>query len=217
MEARTHRLVVPKTARYVTSGPIEGDLEEVWFLCHGYSQLAAHFLGLARALEHPKRLLVAPEALSRFYLEDHRAIGGSWMTREDREHEIEDYVRYFDLLHEQVFTLADRARVRVIVMGFSQGAATAARWATRGRMRPDRLILWGAALPPELDDESALAALASVRLTLVSGSRDALFPEGTRDEQRDRLRHHKIPFSELEFNGGHRLDDDTLRRLARES
>ena len=216
VEARAHRLIVPRTARYVTLGDVDGtdDPQEVWFLCHGYGQLASEFLGSARALENPGRVLVAPEALSRFYHEDHKSVGASWMTKHDRESEMEDYVRYLDLLHEQLFELIDRASVRLVVLGFSQGAATAARWAVRGRVDVDHLVLWGAALPPELDDAAVLAPLKTIRVTLVGGSRDALFPESAREEQRTRLELHGVPFSELSFAGGHRLDDETLLRLA---
>ena len=143
MANQTHRLVVPRAARYVTSGTIDGPLDDVWILCHGYGQLASEFLGLARALEHPRRLLVAPEALSRFYHEDHNRIGASWMTREDRDVEMEDYVRYLDLLHDQLFEIVERERLELRLLGYSQGAATAARWAVRGRAKIDHLVLWG--------------------------------------------------------------------------
>ena len=214
MEARVHRLVVPRTARYVTLGALDSDPDEIWFLCHGYGQLASEFLDAARSLESPERLLIAPEALSRFYLQDHKRVGGSWMTREGREHEMEDYIRYLDLLSDQLFAVVDRASVRLVVLGFSQGAATAARWAVRGRAGVDHLVLWGAAPPPELDDEAALARLKSMRVTLVSGNRDRQFPESSREEQRSRLQENGVRFSELSFEGGHRLDDDTLIRVA---
>ena len=211
MANQTHRLVVPRAARYVTSGTIDGPLDDVWILCHGYGQLASEFLGLARALEHPRRLLVAPEALSRFYHEDHNRIGASWMTREDRDVEMEDYVRYLDLLHDQLFEIVERERLELRLLGYSQGAATAARWAVRGRAKIDHLVLWGSPLPPELEDE---AALREMRLTLVGGSRDEFFTEKVWADERRRLRALGIVFDELSFEGGHRLDDDTLRALA---
>ena len=214
MEARVHRLVVPRTLGAIDDN---GNPQDVWFLCQGYGQLASQFLDSARALEHPGRVLVAPEALSRFYHEDHKSIGASWVTREDREREMEDYVHYLDLLHEQLFELIeliDRASVRLVVLGFSQGAATAARWAVRSRVDVDHLVLWGVATPPERDDDTALAPLKATRVTLVGGSRDALFPESAREEQRTRLRRNGVTFSELTFAGEHRLDDETLPRLA---
>ena len=157
------------------------------------------------------RLLVAPEALSRFYHEDHKRIGASWMTREDRDTEMEDYVRYLDLLHDQLFEIVERDRLKLRLLGYSQGAATAARWAVRGRAKIDHLVLWGSPLPPELGDE---AALREIHLTLVGGSRDEFFIEKVWADERTRLRALGLVFDELSFEGGHRLDDDTLRALA---
>ena len=44
IENETHRLVVPRTARFLTSGSLQDALGEVWLLCHGYGQLAAEIL-----------------------------------------------------------------------------------------------------------------------------------------------------------------------------
>lgn len=214
MDVHEHRLVVPRSARYMTLGDFEGALSEVWVVCHGYQQLAAEFLESAKALAQPERLVVAPEALSRFYHPDHRRVGASWMTREDREREMEDYVRYWDLLHDQVFEIVDRSSVRLVLLGYSQGAATAARWAVHGHGGVDHLVLWGAALPPELDSAALLEPLTKMKVTLVAGTRDELFPENARDEQRSRLTQHGVGFFERSFDGGHRLDDDTLVELA---
>src|SRR5206468_3354730 len=73
--------------------------------------------------------------------------GASWMTREDRLHEIDDYVRYLDAVHAQVAS----GKARVTALGFSQGTATACRWAAFGSARIDRLIVWGGEVPPDLD------------------------------------------------------------------
>lgn len=217
MKAHEHRLVVPRTARYLTLGELDSEhsgLSEVWFLCHGYGQLAAEFLDSVQSLASPHRLLVVPEALSRFYHDDHRRVGASWMTREDRDREMEDYIRYWDLVHDQIFELVERASTRLILLGFSQGAATAARWAVHGSGRVDHLVLWGAAVPPELDSKASLQPTTKMQLTLVRGTRDKIFSESDRDQQRSRLRQHGATFSELTFEGGHRLDSDTLLKLA---
>jgi len=214
MEIQEQHLVVPRTARYQIQGSPDDDLHSVWFLCHGYGQLAVELLRSAKALVHEERLMVAPEALSRFYHADHKTIGASWMTREDRGHEMDDYIRYLDLVHDQVFQIVPRDAVRLTLLGFSQGCATAARWAARGHAKVDRLVLWGQALPPELDDEASTAPLKAQHLTLVRGSRDKLFPKEQHEEQRRRLSRHGVPFTEMDFDGGHRLDDDTLVKLA---
>ena len=53
-----HRLAVARSARYVTLGPMAG-VREVWFVCHGYGQLATRFLRSFGPLDDGTRLLVA--------------------------------------------------------------------------------------------------------------------------------------------------------------
>src|SRR6476469_3720019 len=106
----SHSTVVPRTARYYTLGPTHGFPRELWFVCHGYGQLASRFLRQFAPLDDGTRLIVAPEALSRYYLDPvaerrHQReprVGASWMTREDRFAEIVDYVSYLDQLAGEV-------------------------------------------------------------------------------------------------------------------
>src|SRR6266516_2724314 len=125
-----HHIGVTRSARYFTLGNSSRGVGEVWFACHGYGQLAARFLEKLRVLDDGRRYLVAPEGLSRFYLSEsptERRVGASWMTREDRLAEIEDYVRYLDAVYAEVFGSLDRARVTVHALGYSQGASTVSR------------------------------------------------------------------------------------------
>ena len=209
-----HHVSIERTARFVTRGKPHERLEEIWFVCHGYGELASTFIRGFSILDAKTRFIVAPEALGRFYLDrEHQKVGASWMTREDRLNEIRDYVEYLDAVHAEIFRRIAGASVRVRVLGFSQGAATAARWACRGAVRVEHLILWGEALPPELEDEASLRKLRSMRLTVVAGNRDRLFTDEHRRGLRERLEHLDIPFEELTFDGGHRLDDATLVKL----
>src|ERR1051325_282423 len=138
-------IAVPRSARYAILGSPAAALREVWFVCHGHGQLAARFLSRFLPLESPDRLFIAPEALSRYYLSPPKVaphppgtpVGASWMTSEDRESEIDDYVRYLDLLHDEIFSVVDRSKVRLWVLGFSQGVATVARWVVKGKVEPD--------------------------------------------------------------------------------
>src|SRR3989454_4582762 len=147
-----HHVGVSRTARYFTLGNSSSGVGEVWFACHGYGQLAARFLEKLRVLDGGRRYLVAPEGLSRFYLSEsatERRVGASWMTREDRLAEIEDYVRFLDAVSAEVLGLIDRSQITVHALGYSQGAATVSRWAAVGKARVDHLVLWGGELPPD--------------------------------------------------------------------
>src|SRR4029077_15895909 len=117
-----HHITTRRTARYYTLGQAGPSTREVWFVCHGYGQLAGRFLEKLRVLDDGggRRLLVAPEGLSRFYLsESHaeRRVGACWMTREDRLAEIDDYVQYLDAVYAAVFSHLDRTRMTVHAMG----------------------------------------------------------------------------------------------------
>jgi predicted esterase len=214
-------LEVARTARYWVLGEDIVSPREVWFVLHGYRQLAGSFLARFAVIDDGTRRIIAPEGLSRFYVgrESGRhgpasAVGATWMTREDREWEIHDYVRYLDRLAEvSLATLAPE--IRVVVLGFSQGVATAARWTTLGSMRPTRLLLWGDVLPPDLDGRRAATAWVDTDVLLVRGEDDAAFADegllaAERHRQEDfglRLRIHRYP-------GGHEVLPEVLAELA---
>lgn len=213
-----HRLAVTRTARYFTLGAA-GSVEQVWFACHGYGQLAARFLAKLGVLDDGRRYLVAPEGLSRFYLSEsagERRVGASWMTREDRIAEIEDYLHYLDAVHDHVFETLDRSRVTLHALGFSQGAATASRWAAHGTARVDQLVLWGGELPPDLElGQGAVAErLRAARLALVYGRADEFITPKVVAAVTAQLREHGIPYRDIAFAGGHELNDAVLQELA---
>ena len=96
-----HQLTVSRTARYHQLGELSAMTRRVWFVAHGYGQLAAYFIRHFAPLTaaDPHLVVVAPEGLSRFYLNGTGGrVGATWMTKEDRLAEIEDYVAYLNQL-----------------------------------------------------------------------------------------------------------------------
>ena len=218
-------ITVPRSARYAILGSLDADLSEVWFVCHGHGQLAARFLSRFLPIESPRRLFIAPEALSRYYLSPPKAgphppgtpVGASWMTSEDRESEIEDYVSYLDLLHDEVFSVVDRTKVRLWVLGFSQGASTVVRWVVRGKVEPDRVIVASGMLPAELDETAAMRLVAPGSLTVTFGDDDEFAnPERIRTEEA-KLKELRIPYEMIRFKGGHTITPALLEQLTRNS
>jgi predicted esterase len=216
-------LEVPRTARYWVAGAEVSGPDEVWYVLHGYRQLARRFLRRFEPLADGTRLVVAPEALSRFYTDPQRgrhgatsSVGATWMTREDREHEIADYVRYLDALADEVS--ADlRSEAQVTVLGFSQGVATACRWVTLGRIRPRRMILWGDFIPPDLDMERAKATLSETEWLTVRGVQDpALHDPGLEEAETHRLGSAGLSVRRVVYQGSHDIDQIVLQNLANE-
>lgn len=214
-----HHLKVVRTARYFTHGSDPRHTRQLWIALHGHAMLAERFLRLLVPLaELEGTLVAAPEALSRFYLETGldgrhgKAIGATWLTREDRESELADAYAYLDRLHAEL-TAPLPAGTRLGVMGFSQGAVMAARWIAARPVIPDHLVLWGVE-PPE-DTVAALAErLRSHELTLVAGDADPLTPAGGVEGHAHRLAQAGVRARAERFQGGHILDRGALLRVA---
>jgi predicted esterase len=212
----SHHITVPRTARYITLGEIES-AEEVWFVLHGYSMLAASFLRWFEPVARPGRLLVAPEALSRAYVEEKgiRRVGASWMTKEDRDAEIEDYVRYLDLMGSRVLAGVP-GKPRIEIHGFSQGTATACRWVSFGHLQAERLMLWSGLVPPDLPLDRYGPVLDRNGLELAFGSRDSFIHTADVDREQARLAAAGLTPRIHRFEGGHRVDRGTLESLIKE-
>jgi predicted esterase len=187
---------------------------------HGYGQLAGEFIRFFSDLAADDSRVVAPEALNRYYVVNpdvaparDRPVGATWMTREDRASEVADYVEYLDAVFDEVTGggLADGNRLNVI--GFSQGAATAARWVAHGRVPATRLILWGGLVPPDAELSRGPQALRGVPLTFVLGSRDHYVSDAALDEDVARMDRAGITASVIRFEGGHAVSRAALRQL----
>jgi predicted esterase len=218
----THAIVVPRTARYYTLGPTHGFPRELWFVCHGYGQLASRFLRQFTPLDDGARLIVAPEALSRYYLDPipvrrqqaSPRVGASWMTREDRESEIADYVAYLERLAQEIRHPLSGAAPRIVVLGFSQGTATVSRWLAASELRVDQLVLWGGAIPPELDLAAWSLRLHGAAITLVAGDEDEFATPAALSLEAERLSAAGVAFTLQRFHGGHSIPEDALLQLA---
>ncbi len=221
-EVASHAIVVPRTARYYTLGPIHGFPRELWFVVHGYGQLAGRFIREFAGLDDGTRLIVAPEALNRYYLDSiperrNQAaprVGATWMTREDREAEIADYVSYLDRVATEVRHHLAGASPRIVVLGFSQGTATVCRWLAASDMRAEQLVLWGGLIPPELQAAAWADRLHGAAITLVVGERDEYATPKVVATELERLSEAGVPFSLQRFDGGHSVDPTALETLS---
>ena len=216
---------VARTARYYTLGSAGPHVREVWLACHGYRQLARRFLPRFAELDDGTRLIVAPEGLSRFYLRDVEAegasrhgkevpVGATWMTREDRENEITDYLEFLDAVLEEATGEPGGGIAPLTVLGFSQGAHTVCRWVAAGEAPVERIILWGAYLPDDFDLDRGPDRLGSAELILVRGLLDEFVSEEAHASQEARIAELGIPFKTITHAGGHELDRAVLREIA---
>lgn len=206
---KKHHITVEKSARYFTLGTSSAEVQTVLFVCHGYAQLADEFLAPFEKLSNEKLLIVAPEGLHRFYTKGHAAVVASWMTKEDRDDDIRDYILFLDKVYAEVM-LDISPKAKVIVLGFSQGAATVSRWAVMGKSRIDELILWCGFFPPDLQP-SAIPKNSS--LTVVTASNDRFVTAEQERSQLEKLKELRPDFKHVRFEGEHVVDVEVLGEM----
>ena len=114
---------VEKTVQVCCLGYLE-NATTIFVVLHGYGQLPEYFIKKFEPLLNEKTCIIAPEGTSKFYIKGASGrVGSSWMTKHSRESEITDYVKYINSLQDQL-NFSDK---KVILLGFSQGGATAQR------------------------------------------------------------------------------------------
>ncbi len=205
-------------ARYFKSGEITQKTLQVWYVLHGYGQLAKYFLKKFDVLAKQNICVIAPEGLSIFYLEDlqTRIQGGSnragatWMTRENRTMDIENYISLLDAIHKkETYNL----KIPITILGFSQGAATATRWALQGKVDFTRLILWAGIFPPDMDFAAGHRILQTKKVITVLGNQDPFVTHERLKEMETISDQLRIYPEMIRFEGKHDMDEATLRQL----
>jgi predicted esterase len=227
------RLTVARTARYATVGAAPADATQLWIAFHGYGHRAAEFVAPFAAVVPPGVRVVAPEGLSRFYLEmprpDGRHLartGASWLTRDDREDEVRDALAMVQAVvaREYAAIVSTRCeRPAVCVLGFSQGVAMSMRWAVVAPQNPAlgphaplrRHVLWAGGLAHDVSDDALRTAWAATRVELVWGARDRFARDGAHELARARFEAIGVTPVLHQFEGGHRLDTPLLGAMLR--
>jgi len=209
---------VARTARYQQLGELSPTTTQLWLVLHGYGQLAEYFIrhfAPLHAADPAGTVIVAPEGLSRFYLSGTSGrVGASWMTRADRLAEIDDQAAYLSTLLSHLRATCP-PNVRLTVLAFSQGTATASRWLTQAATawRPDLLVLWAGDFPADIDALAAQRLLKGLPVALVSGDRDEYVSPAQLLVQATTLSQLGARVSTHSFLGGHTLSADVLRQL----
>jgi predicted esterase len=201
---------VQRTARVYTLGETPTSDGVLMVALHGYGQLAYNFIQHFKVLveEFPIRI-VAPEGLSRFYLdEQYRRVGASWMTREDRIEEIHDQIDYLNTVLERELSRFTGSLPAIHVLGFSQGTATAWRWVASTHLQIEQMILWAGTIPEEPNER-----LSPKKIKLVLGDSDPYFVGSKRDAYLNVLTKLQLSDRLLTFDGDHRMDSWTLHRI----
>jgi predicted esterase len=199
--------------RYYTAGDVENEgFNEVWFVLHGQGQLAKYFLEKFQPISNEERKVVAPEGLAKYYLDGfYGRVGATWMTKENRLTDISNYIEFLDTVYKN--EIPNPENCKITLLGFSQGAATASRWALADVCHFDRLILWAGLFPPDLDFQKGQKKMKDLDILNIYGNNDEYLNAERMSEQfklADRL---GVELTNITFDGGHEIDQETLIKI----
>lgn len=196
-----------KTFRYETCNNIKSPKKVIYAL-HGYGQLAKYFIRKFEAINEDY-LIVAPEGMHRFYLKGSSGrVGASWMTKEARDIDIQDNINWLNDLDKIIstkYSIEER-----ILIGFSQGGATAIRWKMNSLNKFDKTIIWASDFPPDMEP----------KIEQLKNETDNYFVIGNKDEYYNEEHQNKlislyksVDFKISTYLGPHEIDSDVLLQL----
>lgn len=166
---------------------------------HGYGENADLHLEQLRRIPGANRwVLCAVQGLHPFYNRAGDVIA-SWLTREQREHAIEDNLRYAASVVAEVKREVLVSQ-RLAYLGFSQGAAMAYRAAAGSGHTCLGVVVLGGDVPPELEARD----LSHVPPVLLGrGSSEEWYDAAKMEHDVELLRKKGIDLRPYVFEGGH--------------
>ncbi len=201
-------LPVEKHARvYLNQEPHE-NIKQCWVGLHGYGMLGEYFLPKFEPLFREDTLVIVPEALSRFYLDNqYEKVGASWMTKEDRLLDIQEQFSYLNKVYENFIKPIKNLR-QFNVLGFSQGVATAWRWIQKQKIHVDNLVIWAGSIPLE-----PIESFYVEKLWLVYAEDDPYAKWVNPQSIKEWLNKQSIDYQLITFQGGHTIPKDVFQVL----
>lgn len=200
------------TKPYVTLNDLSAKTKNVWIVFHGMGYLSRYFLRPFTKLNSEENFIIAPQAPSKYYLNDEfRYVGACWLTKEDTHQEIQNIFNYIDAVVEAENLLNSN----LILFGFSQGVSIAARWMASRKIHCEKLVLYAGGIPNELKNEDfAYLDFAKTQIQLIYGDKDHyLTPERLKIERRKAEQIFGNQATILEFKGGHEVKSELLLDL----
>ena len=200
-----------KSARYYQLGKVSDSVKTLWFVFHGYGELAGEFIKKFKAIKNEETLIIAPEALNKFYLRGfYGKVGATWMTTEDRQNEIFDYVFTINKIFKQVSESINADHIKINILGFSQGTHTAVRWLDATETKVDNLLLWSGTFPHDCNYIEKDQYWSKIKTQIILGDHDKLLSEEKIKSEFDFMNSQKLKNQIINYNGGHSIDSHKL-------
>ena len=208
-------MTVERTAHYSTYGSLDKNKTKyLWIVMHGYGQLAKRMIHKFEILNPEEHFVILAEGLNRFYWEGSgRAPVACWMTSEDRYDEINDFTRYLDRLYSRYATHVNHTKVKIILMGFSQGCATMWRWLHASKPHYDIALNWAGWIPEDISYSHLKDYFEDKQHHLWYGDDDHLLTEDSLNNIKSVISENDLKIRFEKYKGGHKVDRSELKKF----
>ncbi|MDH3699004.1 MAG: esterase [Flavobacteriaceae bacterium] len=202
----------PASSSYSTLNSLGPNTKTVWIVFHGIGYLSRYFLKYFEDLPTEENYIIAPQAPSKYYLNDtYTHVGASWLTKENTMSEIRNVLQFLDSIMAQE-SLPDDCQINIL--GFSQGVSIALRWVCHSHIKCDKLILYAGGIPNELKTEDTAFLMQNTEISIVFGKRDAFLTVErmvAEEEKIERLFRGQV--KRVDFEGGHEMLPEVLNQF----
>ena len=200
------------TNTYSTLNRLTENTKNIWFVCHGMGYLSRYFLKYFRGINADENYFIAPQASSKYYIPaQFRHVGASWLTKENTPKEIENVMRYFDMLFENENI---PPHLNIIVLGYSQGVSVAMRYVAKRKLHCSQLVLMSGGIPKELEAKDFEFLKGKTKVSLIYGTEDQFMD----DERMAYEAHRALGLFEndvhiIPFEGNHMVNMEIIKDL----
>ena len=209
-----HHISFEFSSSYITYNKLTDKTENIWIVFHGYGQLSKYFIRRFDVLEGDKNYIIAPQGLSKFYVdEDFKNVGASWLTKEDKESDLLNQQKYLIKLMDELKSKIDFSKIKINLFGFSQGVSAFTRLLINYNMKIDNIIIWAGWVPDEFFNINK-NVLKDTNLFFVVGNKDKYYNNPIMKGYIEKFK--KTLNKEIDyfvFDGGHIVDRKVLKKI----
>ena len=199
------------TNTYSTLNELNSDTKNIWIVCHGIGFLSKYFISYFKDLNTDENYIIAPQAPSKYYqTKAYKYVGASWLTKENRDLEIENVLNYLEAVMDLENLPKDK---NIILLGFSQGVSIVTRWMAKRKILCNHLVIHSGSIPTEFD-ASNFSYLPNLKTTIICGDNDEYLTPSKIEAQ---LTYAQSIFPNspelIKFNGRHVMHPGSLEKL----
>ena len=204
-----------KTYKYSQLGNCSKKTETIWIVLHGYGMLSEYFIKKFECISNDHTVIIAPEGSNRFYLANNYArVGASWMTKLDKEIDIEENISFLNTLYNKIITEIGHTNFKLKTLGFSQGGPTLTRWIMSNTYPVDTLILWGSDIPKDTLLIDNMLRWDTFNIKLVIGKKDEYIDKENKKRVINLINSFGIKYELIEYDGNHKIIEEELVKIA---